>query len=188
MRLVGLVFRIPMGEKRVPRCPAPSVSFLPTRFTYEEFVMTFNRRRWCNVLAVLFVLASTCVSAATRLSRFPEKPANVDPARWTALQHAVAATLAAPASTELTASDGAAGDLFGVSIALSGTTALVGAIGANSEKGAVYVFTFNGSNWVQQQELTASDGAVADDFGWSVALSGTTILVGAPRVDGESST
>jgi hypothetical protein len=85
---------------------------------------------------------------------------------------------------ELTASDGAGGDEFGWSVALSGTTALVGAsyktIGANSRQGAAYVFTFNGSTWVQQQELTASDGAGGDAFGWSVALSGTTALVGGP--------
>jgi FG-GAP repeat len=148
--------------------------------------MTFNRCRWCNVLAVLCVLASTCVSAATNLTRFPEKPADVDQARWTALQYAVTAALPTPANTELTDSDGVPEDHFGLSIALSGTTALIGAIGSNDGKGAVYAFTFNGSTWVQQQELTASDGAVTDDFGWSVALSGTTALVGAPHFDGDS--
>jgi hypothetical protein len=84
---------------------------------------------------------------------------------------------------ELIASDGAESDEFGVSVALSGTTALVGAvnktIGSNSSQGAAYVFTFNGSTWTQQQELTASDGAKNDSFGYSVALSGTTALVGA---------
>jgi hypothetical protein len=125
--------------------------------------------------------AAGSVSPATRFPGFPAKPADIDPAEWTALQNAVAQNL--PASAELTGSDGAAGDDFGYSVALSGTTALVGAenktIGSNTFQGAAYVFTFNGSTWSQQQELTASDGAAGDQFGFSVALSGTTALVGA---------
>ena len=86
---------------------------------------------------------------------------------------------------ELTANDGVQSDSFGASVALSGTTALVGAyyktiVDTIPQQGAAYVFTSNGSTWVQQQELTASDGAVGDYFGWSVALTGTTGLVGAP--------
>ena len=88
---------------------------------------------------------------------------------------------------ELTASNGAANDEFGVSAALSsdGNTALVGAyfktVGSNSGQGAAYVFTNSGGSWSQQQELTASDGAVYSAFGFSVALSsnGNTALVGA---------
>lgn len=83
---------------------------------------------------------------------------------------------------ELTASDGAAGDGFGSAVALLGSTALVAADGKDSFRGAVYVFTFNGSSWVQQQELTASNGVADDGFGASVALSGTTALVGASGV------
>ena len=49
-----------------------------------------------------------------------------------------------------------------------------------SRQGAAYVFTSSGSSWGQQQKLTASNGAAGDDFGGSVALSGTTALVGAP--------
>ena len=84
---------------------------------------------------------------------------------------------------QLTASDGAAGDYFGVSVALSGDTALVGAyhddVGANTWQGSAYVFTRSGTTWSPQQQLTASDGAAGDCFGWSVALSGDTALVGA---------
>ena len=88
---------------------------------------------------------------------------------------------------ELTASDGAATDFFGISVALSsdGNTALVGAddktVGQNSAQGAAYVFTSASGIWSQQQELTASDGAAGDSFGYPVALSsgGTTALVGA---------
>ena len=84
---------------------------------------------------------------------------------------------------QLTASDGAAGDHFGGSVALSGDTALVGAywddVGANADQGSAYVFTRSGTTWTQQAQLTASDGAADDDFGYSVALSGDTALVGA---------
>jgi len=83
----------------------------------------------------------------------------------------------------LTASDGAAFDSFGNSVALSGDYALVGAsfddVGANSDQGSAYVFVRSGSSWTQQAKLTASDGAAFDSFGNSVALSGDYALVGA---------
>ena len=81
---------------------------------------------------------------------------------------------------KLTAADAAANDRFGVSVAVSGSTAVVGAYGKNSNTGAAYVFTRSGSNWTQQAELTASDGTGGDDFGFSVALSGSTAAAGAP--------
>jgi hypothetical protein len=84
---------------------------------------------------------------------------------------------------QLTASDGAAQDWFGYSVALSGDTALVGAfyddVGANANQGSAYVFTRSETTWSQQAQLTASDGAAWDFFGYSVALSGDTALVGA---------
>jgi len=81
---------------------------------------------------------------------------------------------------KLTAADAAAGDHFGYSVALSGSTAVVGAPGKNTGTGAVYVFTGSGSSWPQQAELTASDPATTAYFGWSVALSGSAAVVGAP--------
>src|SRR5579875_2483355 len=84
---------------------------------------------------------------------------------------------------KLTASDAAANDNFGTSVALSadGNTALVGALNANTSRGAAYVFVRSGTTWSQQQKLTASDAAANDNFGTSVALSadGNTALVGA---------
>lgn len=81
---------------------------------------------------------------------------------------------------ELTASDGAAGDLFGNSVAMYGSTAVVGAPGRNSGAGAAYVFVRSGSVWSRQAELDASDAAVDDSLGLSVALYGSTAVVGAP--------
>ena len=84
---------------------------------------------------------------------------------------------------KLTASDGQAGDGFGVSAALSGNTALVGAwnddVGDNSDAGSAYVYRWDGDTWVEQAQLTASDGEASDFFGESLALRGNTALVGA---------
>jgi hypothetical protein len=82
---------------------------------------------------------------------------------------------------ELTASDATQGDQFGYSVALSGTTALIGAPGRENGTGAAYVFAQSGGGWSQQAEVTAADAAAGDQFGSSVALSGTTALIGAPQ-------
>ena len=77
----------------------------------------------------------------------------------------------------------AAHDWFGYSVALSGETALVGAMFGNDEAGAAYAYTRSGTTWTQQAELTAADGATLDAFGTSVALTGETALVGAEHHD-----
>ena len=74
---------------------------------------------------------------------------------------------------KLTASDGAANDLFGASVSIDGDTAVVGAPnddGGTINQGAAYVFTRSGTTWTEQQKLTASDGAANDFFGASVAI------------------
>ncbi|MCH7638299.1 MAG: hypothetical protein IH855_02385 [Bacteroidetes bacterium] len=84
---------------------------------------------------------------------------------------------------KLTASDGAAEDIFGFSVSLSGDRALVGAIGDDdlgSASGSAYVFERQGDgSWLEVDKLTASDGAAIDAFGNSVSLSGDRALVGA---------
>lgn len=85
---------------------------------------------------------------------------------------------------ELNASDGADGDLFGISVSVSGTTAIVGAPhngDADPESGSAYLFdTTTGE---QLFKLTASDATDFANFGYSVAMSGTTAIVGAYRND-----
>lgn len=82
--------------------------------------------------------------------------------------------------------DAAGGDRFGLSVAISGATALVGAPGkqvATAGVGAAYVFVQSGTTWTAQgPALLAADGAASDNFGGSVALSGTLALVGASGV------
>ena len=95
---------------------------------------------------------------------------------------------------KLTASDGQAGDIFGVSVALSGDTAVIGAYGEDAggaNAGAAYVFHRNEGgvgNWGEVKKLTASDAEAGDWFTWSVAISGNTAVVGAIRkaVDAEA--
>ncbi len=87
---------------------------------------------------------------------------------------------------KLTASDGAAGDLFGYSVALSGHLALVGAPfddDNGNNAGSAYLFDVRSGK--QLRKLKASDGAARDYFGWSVALSGHLALAGAPG-DGDN--
>lgn len=99
----------------------------------------------------------------------------------------------------LKASNTGTGDGFGYSVAISGDTIVVGApfedsaaTGVNGdqvdntagESGAAYVFTRDGSgHWSQQAYLKASNTEAADNFGFSVAISGGTIVVGAPSED-----
>jgi hypothetical protein len=82
-------------------------------------------------------------------------------------------------TAKLTASDGAANDQFGYSVAVSGDLAIVGAPYDDSQKGAAYIFTRSGGVWSQTQKLTASDAAASDKFGWSVSISGDTAVIGA---------
>jgi hypothetical protein len=81
---------------------------------------------------------------------------------------------------KLIASDGAGDDGFGSAVALHNNTVLIGALGDNNYKGSAYVFTRSGTTWTQQAKLIASDGAIQDFFGASVALEADTALIGTP--------
>lgn len=79
----------------------------------------------------------------------------------------------------LTASDAVQFDNFGWSVAIDGSTALVGAIGSSGAPGAAYLFDVSDpQNPVERRKLTAPDAALFDAFGVSVAIKGNTALVG----------
>ncbi|HVI11034.1 MAG TPA: FG-GAP repeat protein, partial [Candidatus Binatia bacterium] len=87
---------------------------------------------------------------------------------------------------KLTASDGASGTWLGYSIAISGSTVVVGApqatVGSNTYQGAAYVFvkpTAGWANMTQTAKLTASDGAPYNYFGISVGIDGGTVVIGS---------
>ncbi len=87
-------------------------------------------------------------------------------------------------AAKLTADDAAASDHFGLSVFLSGDTAIVGARDdhAGIDSGSAYVFKRDQGgpdNWGQVAKLIASDAAAGDRFGCSVSLSGDTAIVGA---------
>jgi len=88
---------------------------------------------------------------------------------------------------KLTASDAGVGDTFGSAVALSGDTAVIGAVqddhAAGAEAGSAYVFVRTGTTWTEQAKLIASDAAQFGLFGRSVAVSGDTAVIGALRND-----
>jgi hypothetical protein len=101
----------------------------------------------------------------------------------------------------LKASNTGAYDNFGHAVAISGDTAVVGApsegsgaTGINGNQadesaassGAAYVFVRNAGVWTQQAYLKPSNTGDLDQFGWSVAISGDTIVVGAYLEDSEA--
>ena len=82
--------------------------------------------------------------------------------------------------------DGVVGDGFGLDVAISGDTALIGAWGDDDngeDSGSAYVFRYDGSSWVEEQKLLAFDGAAGDGFGWGMAISGDTAVIGASTDD-----
>ncbi|MCH7820039.1 MAG: T9SS type A sorting domain-containing protein [Candidatus Marinimicrobia bacterium] len=82
----------------------------------------------------------------------------------------------------LLASDGTAGDQFGLSVSISGDYAVVGARyddDNGSQSGSAYVFKRTGTSWAQEAHLLASNGTTSDFFGSSVSISGDYVVVGA---------
>jgi len=83
---------------------------------------------------------------------------------------------------ELTDTAQIIGEETGISVAMSGDTAVVGANNESTENGAAYVFVKPSSGWAnmtQTATLTASDGVAGDGFGQAVAIGGDVILVAA---------
>jgi hypothetical protein len=95
-------------------------------------------------------------------------PNEVDPNNWDEV-------------AKLTASDGAAEDLFGYSVSISGDYAIVGVLQDDDngeDSGSAYIFKRDGTSWSEQAKLVASDGAAEDYFGTSVSISGNYAVVG----------
>lgn len=87
---------------------------------------------------------------------------------------------------KITSTPRGVGAQFGNAVAIDSNTMVVGArfdSTTASQAGAAYVFVLNNGTWAQQAVLLANDGAVADKFGYSVAINGETIVVGAYQDD-----
>ncbi len=92
--------------------------------------------------------------------------------------------------TELVASDAAASDQFGKSVATTGEVVVVGAPycdQAGADAGAAFVCRSLNGPWVEEQTLLAPDGAAGDQFGRAVCVSDDVAVVGAPYDDGPGS-
>lgn len=122
---------------------------------------------------------------STRFARRPSRIQNVKNHKNGMLRDDLSApdaVLAFGGSTKLQAGDGVAGDQFGGSVAISGTTAIVGApanAATGGGNGSAYVYVLTSGVWTLQQKLTANDGAADDAFGSNVSISGDTVVVGA---------
>lgn len=134
--------------------------------------------------AAISIALATLTPAVARASHQGPSAAATRPARHVAAtvrhRHTVL-------KSALTASDGRGGELFGTSVAVSGNTVAVGAPARASHghknQGAVYVFTRVGTGWKhfrQRAVLVAGNGRTDDYLGASVAISGNTIVAGAP--------
>jgi hypothetical protein len=130
------------------------------------------------------------------------QPPGVTSADWEQIQ-ALLPTDVTAQQAYLKASNTGEADMFGLTVAISGDTIVVGApyessnaTGVNGDQsndlatyaGAAYVFIRDGTTWSQQAYLKASNtdaGVVlfGDQFGGSVAISGDTIVVGAGNED-----
>lgn len=84
---------------------------------------------------------------------------------------------------------------FGNAVSIDGNYAVVGCYNDGSDtdglkrtlSGAVYVYRYDSGVWKQIQKLTANDTRGADEFGYSVAIKGDYIVVGAPKNDFDTS-
>ncbi|HYF66004.1 MAG TPA: FG-GAP repeat protein [Herpetosiphonaceae bacterium] len=153
-----------------------------------------------RLLLIGLMIAIGAGAPALRVqARSMPAPAGLSAGDWAAIRSRLPEALAA--ETYVKASNTGESDLFGVAIDADGDTVVVGAAredggsnGVNGEQnndgaqdsGAAYVFVRSGAAWTQQAYLKPSNTDPGDDFGWSVAISGDTIVVGAPYEDGGS--
>ena len=86
---------------------------------------------------------------------------------------------------KIQAGDGEQGDAFGKSVDIDAEYAVIGSATRDEEgladAGAAYVFTFDGSSWVEEARLVSSESVTEGAFGHTVSISGNYVLVGAPR-------
>lgn len=155
---------------------------------------------WACAAGAGFAAEATAPAGKPQHPTSPEQtPPGLAPSDWESIRAAFQAGRPGPIAQQayLKALGGGANDRFGCSVAVSGDTAVVGANyeagsatgvngtpdGAATRSGAAYVFVRSGTAWVQQAYLKASQVNANDEFGWSVAVSGDTAVIGAFRED-----
>jgi hypothetical protein len=88
---------------------------------------------------------------------------------------------------KLTASDAAPADFFGHSVAIDNNTIIIGApnddYSSLGDAGSAYLYQRQGTAWLEQNILRASDGGSSHHFGFSVALDANRAVIGAYEGD-----
>jgi hypothetical protein len=169
----------------------------------EAYVFTMPPAGWVSATQTAELTASdpngdedlgwsVAVSGNTVVAGAPNREVGSNPGQGTAYVYAKPSTgpwVNATPTAALTPSDGQPGDELGYSVAISGDTIVTGArsrqVEGHDNQGAAYVWTEPSGGWVTTSadtaELTAGDGSNGDSLGESVAVSGTTVVAGAPR-------
>lgn len=153
---------------------------------------SYWRRFWLFVLLTLTSAPPVCFGAGDMVSIDLVSGALGATSDRNSLQSVIQKALGSPVQIvhpdDPASADGAFGDQLGYSIAMSGSTALVGAPfddnAGGVDAGAVYVFVRSTAGWQLEAKLMASDRATQARFGASVALAGDMALVGAPNDPG----
>jgi len=82
-------------------------------------------------------------------------------------------------SQKLRSSNSIVGAYFGSSVSIYKDRAIIGALGENFWVGSAYIFKREGTTWIEEQNITASDGAALNYFGIAVSIMGEYAIVGA---------
>jgi len=143
--------------------------------------MSMSRHR---LLVALLVCSTPALARASASDPSSSSPPVLSRAARTAISRTIGVNPFVPEGT-LTAFDGAEDDEWGNAVSIDGDTVVVASVNAAGGRGAVYVFVKPAAGWESTSsydaKLTASDGATGDEFGGSVAISGDTLVVGAPQ-------
>jgi hypothetical protein len=157
--------------------------------------LSFGLVAWSGLATAAESLAA---GKSQRLTSPDQTPQGLAPSDWASIRSAYQAGWNPIVETGyLKPHQGNSDDRFGTSVAVAGDTVVIGApkedsstTGINSvpneealDAGAAYVFVRSGTNWTRQAYLKASQVDAEDGFGWSVAISGDTVVVGAKYED-----
>jgi hypothetical protein len=145
--------------------------------TIKRIVSGLNRRKRATLALVLGVTAAFVVMPMEGAGAVP-RPASVQPD----ISGSLVTTLTDPGDNANQEDD------FGASVAVSGTTAIVGSNYVNQTEGAAYIYIDESGSWTLTKRLSAPGVPLGACFGCSVAITGdggpgTTAVVGAPNVN-----
>src|SRR5688572_14043013 len=145
-------------------------------------------------LALCLGISVAHAGQAAAQPRGATKPDSITESDWRSLRQAISKAVPlqkfvgdTTGTIDDVATGDAFGDQFGTAVAVSGDTALVGVwlddVGSQQNRGSAFVFVRQGSTWIQQAHLLASNGVAQDGFGRSVALEGDFAVIGAEPGD-----